>query len=185
MGIIPDILSGADLSALKDPRFTPITTFEVIVPDGYDHATRLDTFKAAHESEFRYGYNQNITDRNYAGATTKLTPGRRFQVEAFQITERVTSDDCLTFLKGQKAVLVGAHGATLAYEQAKEKLPKGRWSVSFDEKEALWKDADGYHRVPGVYRHSDGGFKFFLGSFEYVWFDVCCLLCFRDLPLGT
>jgi len=47
----------------------------------------------------------------------------------------------------RKAVLVGAQGASLAYEQGKDKLPFDRWSVSFDEKEALWYAGYNY-RVP-------------------------------------
>ena len=150
------------------------------MPEGYNHATHLDTFRKAHEQEFYY-YNPAITDKNYGNATTKLVPGRKFQVKVFQIKETVSSDDCLGFLKSQKAVLVGAQGASLAYEQRKDKLPVDRWSVSFDEKKTLWKDAGGYHRVPDVYRYSDGVFKFHLGSFVADWLDAHCLLCFCDL----
>lgn len=168
-----------------DNRFTHLTTFEVTVPEGYDHATRLDTFAVAHKSEFKYGYNSNITDANYSKATTKLVPGRKFQVKVFGIKsgEVVTSNDCLVKLCSEKAVLVGAQGASLAYEQGKDKLPKGKWSVSFDEKEALWCDGD-YRRVPYVYRFSDGEFSFFLGRFEDGWNCGDCLLCFCDLPAG-
>ncbi len=164
----------------EDERFELVNTFEVTVPEGYNHATHLDTFRKAHEQEFYY-YNPAITDKNYGNATTKLVPGRKFQVKVFQIKETVSSDDCLGFLKSQKAVLVGAQGASLAYEQRKDKLPVDRWSVSFDEKKTLWKDAGGYHRVPDVYRYSDGVFKFHLGSFVADWLDAHCLLCFCDL----
>ncbi|MCC7004879.1 hypothetical protein IT397_03110 [Candidatus Nomurabacteria bacterium] len=162
-----------------DPRFTLATQFDVVVPSGYNHATRLAEFKKAHEKEFYY-YNGDITDKNYAKATTKLVPGRKFKVKVFQITKRVSSEDCLAFLKSQKAVLVGAQGATLAYEQGKDKLPMSRWSVSFDEKDTLWLDADGYRRVPFVYRHSDGDFYLDLGYFVDDWYGAYCLLCFCD-----
>ena len=36
----------------KPEKFELLTTFEVTIPEGYDHATRLDTFAAAHKSEF-------------------------------------------------------------------------------------------------------------------------------------
>ena len=171
--------------AKMDDRFTHITTFEVTVPDSYDHATRLDTFAVAHKSEFCYGYNSNITDANYSKATVQLTPGRKFQVKVFGIKsgEVVTSDDCLVKLCSEKAVLVGAQGASLAYEQGKDKLPKGKWSVSFDEKDALWYDGV-YHWVPFVDRRSGGRFSFGLGSFEGGWNGDDCLLCFCDLPAG-
>jgi hypothetical protein len=163
-----------------DNRFELTGIFEITVPEGYDHATRLTAFGKEHRKEFYY-YNDAITDTNYANATTKLVPGRRFLVRVFQIKERVSSDDCLGLLKSQKAVLVGAQGASLAYEQDKDKLPVNRWSVSFDEKKALWTDAGGYRRVPCVYRLSGGAFEFRLGSVEDGWNDGHCLLCFCDL----
>ncbi len=169
----------------KADKFELLTTFEVTVPEGYNHASHLDTFKVAHESEFYY-YNPNITDANYGRATMKLVPGRKFQVKVFGIWrgKQVTSDECLDKLRYENGVLVGAQGASLAYEQGKANLPKGKWHASFDEKEALWYD-EGYHGVPCVDAYSDGAFEFDLGSFEDGWDDCYCLLCFCDLPSAT
>lgn len=165
-------------------KFEYLKSFDVTVPEGYDHATRLDTFRAAHQSEENkefYFYNDAITDANYAGkATTKLTAGRQFTVKVFGITERVTSEDCLAKLRSEKAVLVGAHGASLAYEQKKDELPKGKWSVSFDEKKALWRDSDGDRGVPSVRAYSGGDFRFDLGRWEGDWGSGNVLLCFCD-----
>ncbi|MDO8579428.1 MAG: hypothetical protein Q7R72_00980 [bacterium] len=166
-------------TVVADKRFEQVGEFSVVVPEGYNHATRLETFSNQHRKEFNY-YNDAITDKNYSSATTKLVAGRKFKVKVFQIKETVTSVDCLGFLKSQKAVLVGAQGASLAYEQAKNQLPINRWSVSFDEKKALWQDTDGSRRVPYVFRHSGGGFGFGLGGFEFDWDDDYCLLCFCD-----
>lgn len=164
--------------AAADPRFQLLTTFEVVVPTDYQHATRLDTFRRKHGKEFYY-YNGNITDRNFSRATTQLAPGQQLKVKVFQITKKVTSNDCLVFLKNQNAVFTGAQGATLTYEQAKDQLPKGRWYVSFDERDTL-PFVDGYHRVPYVNAFSDGDFEFGLGRFEDVWCVGRCLLCFCD-----
>jgi hypothetical protein len=87
----------------------------------------------------------------------------------------------MTFLKKQNAVLVGGQGATLVYDLAKDQLPKGKWTVSFDEKEALWEDADGSRRVPLVNASTVGGFKFYLGHFGNGWNSDRCVLCFCDL----
>ena len=165
--------------ALVDDRFDLVTSFDVVVPKNYNHATRLSTFRKAHGKEF-YFYNDAITDVNYAKVTTKLIPERKLKVKIFQITTRVSSEDCLGFLRGQKAILLGAQGASLAYEQGKNQLPKGRWHVSFDEKNALWVDSGGYHGVPHVLAGSDGDFEFDLGSFEADWASDDCLLCFCD-----
>ncbi len=162
-----------------DPRFNQIDEFEVVVPKDYDHTTRLTTFEEAQGKEFSF-YHEAITDPNFTKVTTKLIPGRKFMVKVFQIKKTVSSEDCLAFLKNQQAVLVGAQGATLAYEQGKDKLPIGRWSISFDEKNAL-PFVDGCHRVPCVHRVSGGDSKFFLDRFDYDWRDVYYLLCFCDL----
>ena len=136
----------------KPSKFELINTFEITVPKNYNHATRLDTFKVAHELEFRY-YNPDTTDSNFSKATTQLVAGRKFQVKVFGIKKVVSSKGCLAKLCSEKAVLLGAHGMSLVYEQKKDELPKGKWSVSFDEKEAL-PVIDGRHWVPRVYRYS-------------------------------
>lgn len=165
--------------AQVDDRFELVNTFEIVVPEGYDHSKRLDSFGREYDMAFCY-FNHGITDKNYAKATTKLEPGRKLKVKVFQIKERVTSEDCLAYLRSQKAILVGAQGVTLVLGQKKEELPANRWSVSFDEKDALWKDTHGYHRVPRVRWYSDGDFRFDLGFFWSHWNGDDCLLCFCE-----
>ncbi len=164
---------------ISDPRFSLLKTIEIMVPADYDHATRLDTFRRKHGKEFYY-YNSSLTDENFDKATTRLVPGQKLKVKVFQITKSVSSEDCLNFLKSQNAILAGAQGASLAYEQGKDQLAKGRWYVSFDEKDTLPR-LDGYHRVPYVGANSDGDFKFGLGIFGSDWASDYCLLCFGDL----
>jgi hypothetical protein len=84
----------------------------------------------------------------------------------------------LAFLKSQNALLVGAQGASIIWEQKKDQLLKGYWYCSFDEKEHL-PFLDGYRRVPDVCANSGGGFNFGLGSFELVWDegDAVLVLC--------
>jgi hypothetical protein len=86
----------------------------------------------------------------------------------------------MNFLKRQRAILVGGQGLTLAQDLKKEEFPVSKWTVSFDEKNALWSDSDGYHGVSSVFRGSDGGWEFDLGSFEGVSSVDDCLLCFCD-----
>ena len=169
----------------KPEKLELLTTFEVTVPADYNHATQLDSFRAAHQSETKkefYHYNPNLTDANFT-KTPALIPGKKFLVKAFQIKGSVTSDDCLAQLRRVKATLTGAQGVSLAYEQAKDKLPISRWSLSFDEKDNL-PFVGGCHGVPDVHRHSDGDFEFDLGDFEIDWHDDCVLLAFCDLPAG-
>ena len=84
--------------AQVDDRFELVNTFEIVVPEGYDHRTRLDSFGKEYRKAFYY-YNDAITDKNYAKATTKLEPGRKLKVKVFQIKETVTSEDCMAKLQ--------------------------------------------------------------------------------------
>lgn len=162
-----------------DTRFELVKTLAIVVPDDYVHETRLASFAEAHRREFYY-YDDNITDKNFSKATTQLKPGQRLKVDVFQIKEMVSSEDCLAFLHNQKALLVGAQGASLVHEQKHDELPKDKWYISFDEKENLWQDADGRRRVPNISADSDGDFDFGLGDFELPWDVNFCLLSFRD-----
>ena len=176
-----DKLSGVSRS---DPRFKLVKTLDILVPADYVHATRLTSFAEAHRSEFYY-YDSNLTDQNFSRATVQLKPGQKLKVDIFQIQEQVSSEDCMAFLHTQKAILTGAQGASLVYEQKRQDLPKNRGHISFDEKENLWKDADGRHRVPYIYAYSDGVFRFRLGYFESPWLGDCCLLSFRDAEAAS
>lgn len=165
-----------------DGRFKLLKSFELTVPEDYVHETQLASFSGNHRKEF-YGYNDNITDENFAGVTDKLIPGETYELKIFGINQPVSSEDCLALLKMQPRIrLVGAQGASLARQLKKEEFPVDKGVISLDNKDALWKDADGFHGVPYVYRHSDGGWSFNLDYFGGVWLDGHCILCFCDLP---
>jgi hypothetical protein len=164
-----------------DPRFTLVTTLDIVVPVDYVHATQLSKFKREHEKKCYY-WNEAITDGNFSKVTTKLAPRRKFKVKVFRQTASgtTTSEGRMAFLRSQKAVFTGAQGASLVFAQKRLELPKRYWYCSFDEKEALFQDADGCHGVPLVLAVSGGGFDLDLGSFEEPWDGDCCLLCFCD-----
>lgn len=178
-----DLIASLIKHSVADDRFELLSSFELTVPSGYDHGTQLATFAeyAKKKSEKFYYVNEAATDANYAKATQRLVPGKTYGVKIFAIKRRVTSEDCLAFLASQQAILVGAQGLSLTRQLKRNELPVGKWTVSFDQKDALWEDADGNHRVPRVYRYSDGDWNFYLGSFENDCYDGYCLLCFRDL----
>ena len=162
-------------------RFSLLSSLQFTVPKDYNHPTQLASFAKENRKKF-YFYNDNITDRNFAKVTNKLVPGKTYEAKIFKITKRVTSEDCLAFLKKtQKAIFVGAQGISVVWQQAKEQFPKGKWTVSFDEKDAFWQDADGRRRVPFVGRGVGGAWDFDLGRFEGDWDDGDCLLCLFDL----
>jgi len=169
--------------AMVDQRFGPATAdFEFTVPADYKHDTQLDTFaKKIKKLRTTYYFNDALTSANFAKATNKLEPGKTYRVRIFPILETVTSEDCMTFLKKQGAILVGGQGITLLQDGKSDQFPVSKWTVSFDEKDALWEDADGHHGVPCVDRDSDGVWSFDLVSFGFGWYDGFCLLCFCDL----
>lgn len=112
-----------------------------------------------------------------------MKPGDKLRVRVFKqvVPGTTTSEERLAVLSVQKAVHTGAQGASLVFEQKRDQLPKGYWYASFDEKDHLWEDAGGCHRVPDVRASSDGGFDFYLGDLEYVWSDDRAFLCFCDV----
>jgi len=182
-GRLKEILNKALTSEARSDCFELIQTIEITVPTDYVHGTRLSSFKKQHAEKFYY-YNDDITDKNFSKATTKLTPGQKFAVKIFRqiVSGRTTSEERMEFLRSQGAIFTGAQGASLVFEQKRDELPKDFAYVSFDEKEALWKDSDGHRRVPYLCRHSDGDWNFDLGYFGHDWDDDYCLLCFCDFP---
>jgi len=168
--------------AIMDQGFgSAIKEFDLTVPADYNHDTIIDDQKKKLKKlKNTYGYNDDLTSTNFAKATNKLVPGKTYKVKIFPILESVTSEDCMTFLKKQHAILVGGQGVLLANDLKGDEFPIGKWTVSFDEKESLWKDSDGDHRVPDVHRLSDGDRVFNLGIFELDWGGGVCLICFCD-----
>lgn len=173
-----DIIASLIKHSAADDRFGLLTSFEITVPKDYDHNTQLATFASYAKKERFYYYNEAITDKNFAKATQKLVPGKTYSVKIFGIKQRVSSEDCLMFLATQKAILVGAQGVSLVRQLKKDKFPVSRYTVSFDEKDALF--VGGRHRVPSVSRDSGGGWEFDLGCFESDWGSACCLLVLCD-----
>jgi len=166
------------------PQFDKsIKTFKLVVPKDYNHQKPLSKFQKEHGKEFWY-YSNAITDQNFTKVTNKLIPGKEYEVSIYPIKEGkvVSSEDCLKFLKSKTGnILVGVQGLSLTYQLHKDKFPKGKWSLSLDEKDALWEDSDGYHMVPSVTLSSGGDWGFRLSLFEVDWNDGIYLVCFCDL----
>lgn len=171
-------------------QFELFCTFDVIVPKDYAHDTCLEAFHKKYRKELFY-YHESLTDINFRKVTTKLTSGQKFKVKVFRLrneSESFESLSCLAFLKTQHAVLVGAQGAALAYEQGRRVLPKRSWISSYDVKDALYKDADGYHLVPSLIFYDVNDYsselvwpRFSVGVFEYSKHPGSCILCFSPV----
>lgn len=157
----------------------------ITVPDDYVHETCLQLFEKKNRQKFceKRGYNYNITDQNFPHPSRILKPGDKLRVYAFKqiVSGRTTSEERMSFLKSQKAVFVGVQGASLVFEQRKEDLRMYYMYDSFDEKENIWEDSDGDHRVPYITACSNGNFVFGLSSFESEWDDFSAFFCFCEI----
>jgi len=171
----------ARLAGLQTEKFALLVDLGIItVPDDYDHATQLASFRKKNYRKF-YSYNDAITDRNFSHPSRILKPGDKLLVRAFKqiVPDTTTSEERMAFLETQGAVYTGAQGASLVFDQKRDRLPKGYWYCSFDKKERLFKDADGNLRVPSI--GGDGDFGFHLAYFEGTWCERFIFLCLSDL----
>lgn len=115
--------------------------------------------------------------------TDLLIAGQTYVVEIVPMTQKwVTSDQCLDFLRKKEAILSGVYGISLVYELAKDKLPKGRTIISFDEKKLLPVDSAGNYKVPYLITYSDGTYAFKTGNFDSPWYLDDCLLVICKKP---
>ncbi|HEY9585624.1 MAG TPA: hypothetical protein VJJ02_03500 [Candidatus Paceibacterota bacterium] len=184
---IPNALARGFVVSAPVEKFALLVDLGVItMPANYVSRTRLDLFKAEYQNEAHksfYFYHDVITDANFPNPSRILKPGDKLYARAFRqvVSGTTTSEERMVFLKSQDAVLCGAQGVSLVWEQKRNKLPKGKWYCSFDEKDRL-PSVDGYYGVPVVRVPSVGDFHFYLGSFERVWRGDDVLLCFRDKP---
>ena len=162
-----------------DARFKPVGIIEIVVPEGYDHTTCLNSFRRVHREEFEH-FHHEISDQNFNRSTIMLFSDFRFVVEILQLQVKISSDEGLDFLSSRRAVLVGAQGLILAYEQGYDQLPLGRRGLAFDEKEAL-PIIDSYRRIPFICPYSTGGHEFDLAHFDNGLVVGDCLLAFHSL----
>ncbi len=167
-----------------DPRFGPaINETELVVPQYYNHGTWLATFAEKTKGlPDTYRYNDNLTDNHFSKSSNKLIPGKKYKATFFHILENnVFVEDCMAFLKGKNAILVGAQGLLLAQYLIKNSFPVDKIIGSLDKEYALWTNL-GCVWMPVVMRNQDGNWHF----------DICvvsndrlrnnaCLFCLCEI----
>lgn len=154
-----------------------INKFEFTIPLDYCHDIQLDLF--AEKIKGKVFFSEHLSSANFAQASNRLESGKTYDVYIFEICKKVSSEECLKFLKDQpNNIFVGGQGLTLIQEKKPGEFPVGKYTVSFDEKESLWRDDFGKHRVPvmGLFSGSDDR-PFDVGVFDGGWNEVFCLLC--------
>lgn len=164
----------------------------ITVPEDYDHETQLAKFKERYQGDdFKtfLVYSEEITDANFSNPTRTLHPGERLRVQAFKqiVSGATTYEERMEFLATQKAVYVGAQGASLVFTQKHSQLWKGVDSyASLDKKDRLLKDCNGIDRVPTILLYSGGGSGPYYtpDSFGFAHCScdgVCTFLCFTEV----
>ncbi|MEO7357973.1 MAG: hypothetical protein ABIY50_10705 [Ignavibacteria bacterium] len=161
-----------------DRRFSgAVWEFEVIVPLKYNHENQLRMFKKNFKQTFNV-YDALITDKNFCNPSNQLDAGSKFLVKIFPIFLTVTSCECISFLKKQNALFMGAQGISLIYSNYKNQIPKGKFLVSFDFKDNLYKNKNGINKVPLIYNGLSNCWSYSLNNFDSSWNHNYYLLCF-------
>ena len=122
--------------------FSLVRSLTLTVPEDYRFVRRLDSFRERHGDEFVV-FDADITDSNFPGTNSVLIPGLSYEVKLFRLRNNArmaTMEHALAFLKSQSAVLVGAQGIALIWEQCTSGFLKGGNIpvISLDRPELLW-----------------------------------------------
>jgi hypothetical protein len=158
------------------------------VPDEYQHQKQFERFYGQTPSGRRLGGpNFDFVDANLPTPSYILKPGDRLHVEVFRIGALpyppLTWQDCLNFLRYQKAVFPGAQGASLVFEQKFTELPKRYWCYVLDRGEGLPRNAfSGRVGMIGMTPPNHYVTCPFFGLYDlhsHAWEIDECLLCFR------
>ena len=170
--------------AVRTRKFALLADLGIlVVPADYDHATALLSFRNRNREKLS-DYNKGITDKHFPNPSRILKPGDRLWVQAWRQVSAVStsSEQLMKFLDSINSQYTGVQGLALVFDQKRDQLPKGQWYTSMDEKDRLWKNANGY-RLPGLNAYSDSEFDIGCDDFEGTWDDYCVLLSFRDEAL--
>lgn len=105
-----------------------------------------------------------------------------------EMEKSFSSQEALDRIKSEGCRPANVYELALWSEKHRDEIQKGRYVLAFGQ---LWRDSDGYLRIPCVSARSSGDFYFSLGHFEYDWSQDDILLCFCDkkssdtLPLDS
>jgi hypothetical protein len=192
--VVEDGFFGGEAIFVPEPSLKSIARFvlladldTVTVPDNYNHVTQLTTFYDNHKEKFYHknsfsGYNKNVTDTNFSKATTQLTAGQKIHVRVWKQADHktpTTSEERMAFLAEQNSIYTGAQGLSLVFEQKRNQLLRSYHYVSYDEKYALWENAEHRFCLPKLFLSKDGHFDLGLKFFESPCFDNYVFLSFH------
>ncbi len=150
-------------------------SFYFDIPIDYVHSQQLASFVKTYKPKAFFISNQ-LTDSNFSMVTDRLVPQGNYIWRIYSITRKVSSSECLNFLRSRRSLFVGAQGLSYLWQRAGQKLPLNRWIIALDEREALFKDACGNICVPALLRDSVDKLEYEFGSLKCDWDNSHCLL---------
>lgn len=165
-----NILNDAACKEVSDIRL--IYECSIKIPIEYSHESQLNTLT----KETFHIFNNDISDKNFIKATTKLLADENYKLKVFEVVEASYPEDCIKFLLNE-GLLVGIQGLSLIY-QLEDIVPIRSWLCSFDRKNALYKDKENRVRFPAIYGKSNGGFSFCLNLYDNECMPGTRLICF-------
>ena len=139
---------------------------------------KKETLKQLIEKCKFFWVNSDITDENFPKPDKIETKNWKI----IRMDKRFTSQEALDEIKKQGCRPANCWELAKFILDYKEEAKNNEYLVAFGQQ---WVDSDGRHRVPGVYRYSDGVFLFDLGLFGCDWGGDDCLLCFCDSSSDT
>ena len=150
----------------------------ITVSNNYMHSNALGSAKL--DGTFRI--DGDITDKNFPMPECKLKAGNVLRVEGYipqNREQKITTNECIAFLKRKNAVLVGAQGARILLTQKCEKFLTDCHHLSFQEKGKFFVDRFRVSTIPSVYVEKTRIPSLTLANAERFWEGNYLLLCFR------
>jgi len=148
----------------------------IIVPNDYEHRTRLDLFSERFSQDFECGFDIGIADKNFPLASSYFDPGKKYLVRIMkQVTPgRTPHGERMAFLKTMGAVFPGIRGLSLVWELKKDMLKDLALQtfhlVSLDWETVLWHKPGEGIQMPGILfnsKQAGGNCQFYMSSFDY------------------
>jgi len=154
-----------------------IGSFKIQIPLNINYNNLLESFKKKYEGSFKM-INPKISDINFANITDKLTPGEVYQGEFYPLLNRITTDECRTFLLSKKSLMTGPQGLAFLWELAKEKIPNRKYTISLDYNDRVIKENE-LALFPFIDHISDQQDEFELLSKGILWLPNGCIFTIK------
>ena len=134
-------------STMSSSKFRLMDEFELVVEDNYIHDHQFERMQA-YEKCFGF-ISDTFMLQDPGKVSVQLMPGL-YKAGFVKICSRILdTDECVNFLKTNNALLIAGPGLSYIWIKERDRFPKGR-TLSFDEKDLLLVDSEGYHRIPGI-----------------------------------